>query len=382
MELRQFDPRTPAFRANPYPYYAMLRTAAPIYYWAEWGIWFVTRHDDCTALLRDNRLGNRPTGDSILFQNPPDHTRMRGLMQRAFTPRMVEKQRAQIQMITERLLDAVQDAGSMDIVTGLAYPLPVAVIAAMLGVPAADHAKFHKWSVALVNGLDLARDAQIDAQAAQATAAFEEYFAHLIAKRRANPQDDLLSALIAAQEEGEKLTTAELFFNSRLLLVAGYETTVGLISNGLYALLQHPEQLHKLQTEPQWIEPAVEELLRFDSPIQMVGRALLQDVAYKGHHFKVGDTVGLMTGAANRDPARFVDPERLDITRTPNPHMAFGAGIHYCLGAPLARLEGQIAIQTLLKRLPNLALAIDKPTYRDNYVFRGLQSLPVSFTAI
>ena len=379
MDLRQFDPRTPAFRANPYPYYAMLRSVAPIFYWSEWGIWFLTRHDDCTALARDNRFGNRPTGDSILFQNPPDHTRMRGLMQRAFTPRMVEKQRAHIQFITDQLLDGVQDAGGMDVVTDLAYPLPVTVIAAMLGVPAADHAKFHSWSVALVNSLDLKRDAQVDARAAQATAAFEEYFAHLIAKRRADPQDDLLSALIAAEAAGEKLTTSELFFNSRLLLIAGYETTVGLISNGVYALLQHPEQLHKLQTEPQHIASAVEELLRFDAPIQMVGRAALQDVEYKGHHFKDGDSIGLMTGAANRDPCRFAEPDRLDILRTPNPHMAFGSGIHYCLGAPLARLEGQIAIQTLFKRMPQLALAIDKPLYRDNYVFRGLQSLPVSF---
>lgn len=377
--MLNFDPRTPGFRANPYPVYAILRENAPIFYWAEWGMWFLSRYEDCQALLRDPRFGNFPPGTSMLFQNPPDHTRMRGLVQKAFTPRIIEKQREQIQTVTHALLDKAASGGRMDIVRDLAYPLPVAVIAAMLGVPAEDHALFHEWSVALVNTLDLSRDPAKDERGMEADLAFEAYFAELIARRRAEPGDDLLSGLIAAEEAGDKLTPRELYLNSRLLLIAGYETTVGLISNGLYALLTHPEQMALLQNDPTLIKGAIEELLRYDSPIQLVGRTAGEDVSYKGFTFKEGASISYMTGSANRDPAQFEQPDQLCITRKNVQHMAFGAGIHYCLGAPLARLEGQIAINTVLQRLPALQLEIEAPTYRDNYVFRGIESLPVSF---
>ena len=235
-----FDPRSPEFRANPYPVYEMLRTTAPIFYWEEWEMWFLTRHADCTALLRDNRLGNTPApGDSMLFQNPPDHTRLRGLVHKGFTPRMIERFRRQIQAMTDKLLDTVEEAGTMDVVTDLAYPLPVKVIAGMMGVPAEDHVKFDQWSKDLVRTLDLARDPAIDERAADAEAAFDDYFAHLFALRRSDPQDDLLSALVAVEEEGDRLSEIELQTTSRLLLIAGFETTVGLISNGTLALLRN-----------------------------------------------------------------------------------------------------------------------------------------------
>ena len=217
LDLTNFDPRSPEFRANPYPYYDFLRSTDPIFYWEEWGIWFLTRHHDCTTLLRDNRLGNNPNpGASMLFQNPPDHTRLRSLVQKAFTPRRVEQFRTRIAQMTHTLLDKVQDAGALDVVADLAYPLPVTVIAEMLGVPAADHAQFHGWSRDLVQTLDLNRDAAIDERATEATIAFEAYFNQLFAKRRAHPGDDLMTALLAAEDDGDKLSEAELHTMCRL----------------------------------------------------------------------------------------------------------------------------------------------------------------------
>ena len=328
-----FDPTDPAFRQNPYPTYAALRTQAPIAFWEERNLWLLTRWADCNAVLRDNRFGNDPVGLDMLFQNPPDHTRLRSLMQKAFTPRRIELLRDQIQTITDGLLDQVQGEREIDLISALAYPLPVAVIAALMGVPAADHTRFHEWSNALVDSLDLVQDATLAERLATAESGFRAYFDDLIRERRRNPGDDLLSALIAAEEAGDRLSGDELYFNARLLLIAGYETTVGLIGNGVLALLRNPAQ-----------------------------RKLLQEQS------------GLI---ANHDSAHLTDPERLDITRPTVQHLAFGSGIHYCLGAPLARIEGQIAIQTLLRRFPNLQLAEEAPPHRDNFVFRSLQRLPV-----
>ncbi|MEZ4860894.1 MAG: cytochrome P450 [Caldilineaceae bacterium] len=374
-----FNPASPEFRRNPYPIYAQLQRHAPILYWPEQNTWFLTRWDDCNALLRDNRFGNSPGGDSMLFQNPPDHTRLRGLVQKAFTPRMVERLRDRIQAMTDGLLDQVQVQGQMDVITDLAYPLPVAVISALLGVPAEDHKQFHAWSQALTDSLDLVHNPTLADRVDTANAAFRDYFDHLIRVRRADPRDDLLSALIAAEEAGDRLTAEELYFNSRLLLIAGYETTVGLIGNGLLALLRNRDQLELLMAQPQLLVNAVEELLRYDSPIQMVGRTVLEPVEWQGHTFALGQGIGCMTGAANHDPAHFANPGVLDLTRPNIQHLAFGSGIHYCLGAPLARLEGQIAIGTLLRRMPKLELLLETPPHRDNYVFRSLETLPVRF---
>ena len=388
----EFDPRSPAFRANPYPFYDMLRAFAPIFYWQPWGMWFLTTHEDCHALLRDDRFGHLPLSVAaappsqralwqmqtnwLLTMNPPDHTRLRGLVQKAFTPRAVAQLRATIQRLTDALIDRMAEKEQVDVIADLAYPLPVAVICEMLGVPLADQGRFHAWSAALVHSLDLTDEPAVYNRASVAAAEMTAYFDALLAERRAQPQTDILSALVAAEEAGDRLTTEELFGTCALLLVAGHETTVNLIGNGTLALLRHPDQWQRLHNEPGLIASAVEELLRYDSPVQLTSRAALTDVTYKGQRFPRGTFVTFLLGAANHDPAVFADPTRLDVGRANNRHLAFGGGIHYCLGAPLARLEGEIALGTLARRLPTLALAGGPPVYRDNVALRGLEALP------
>lgn len=388
-----FDPRDPAFRADPYPVYDLLRTAAPVLFWEPWGIWFLSRYDDCSAFLRDPRLVHgdmdawTPPAEQqalfamqrhwLLFKNPPDHTRLRRLVHTAFTPRMVERMRDQIVTTTDALLDGLEAAGGGDIVADLAFPLPVSVIAAMLGIPAADRAQFHAWSNALAHSLDLTEDPAVYARASEAASALTAYLQGIAAERRRRPGDDLLSALLAAEDEGGHLSADELYATIALLLVAGHETTVNLIGNGVLALLRHPEQLGQLRAAPELIRSAVEELLRFDSPVQATTRRAREDLIVGGQRIQAGQEVSFMLGAANHDPARFPDPHTLDLRRDPNQHLAFGGGIHYCLGAPLARMEGQIAIGRLVERMPGLALATDALLYRDNYVLRGLERLPV-----
>ena len=376
----QFDPTSPEFRTYPYPFYDQLRAFAPIFYWEPQNLWFLTRYEDCKALLSDRRLGHVPTpGNSMLFQNPPDHTRLRGLVNRAFTPRMIEQYRDRVQAITHHLLDDVQADGHMDLIAKFAYLLPVTVIAEMLGVPPADHVLFQQWSKQLVKGLDLADKTALQKAFEAAINAFNTYFSSLIAERRTAPKNDLLSALVAAEEAGDRLTESELYATCRLLLVAGHETTVNLIGNGVLALLRHEDQRQHLQNHPELIASAVEELLRYDGPIQLISRTVLEEMTFQGHTLCQGQEVGFLIGAANRDAAQFKQPNQLDLTRRNNAHLAFGHGIHYCLGAPLARLEGQIAINTLLQRMPTLRLDTETLTYQDNFVFRGLETFPVSW---
>jgi cytochrome P450 len=389
----QFDIRDPEFRADPYPFYDLLRENAPVFYWEEWGLWFLTRYDDCNNLLRDNCLGRGeltsfPDAEKALWemmskwmltQDPPDHTRLRGLVHKAFTPRIVEQMRNEIQAITDSLLDKVQADGRMDIIADLAYPLPVTVIARMFDVPEKDYALFHGWSNALARSLDYTDDPNVYIAATKAAEEFTAYLRELVAERRNHLGEDLLSALIQAKEAGDSLTEAELFATCTLLLTAGHETTINLIGNGTLALLRHPEQMARLKENPGLMKTAVEELLRYDSPVQATARVVYEEVEVGGHTLTPRQQVNFMFGAANRDPARFENPGQLDIGRQPNPHLAFGGGIHYCLGAPLARLEGQIAFATLLRRMPNLGLETDSPKYRDNFTLRGLEALPVSF---
>jgi pimeloyl-[acyl-carrier protein] synthase len=392
--LQAFDPRSPAFRANPYPYYDMLRMAAPVLYWDVWGIWFLSRYDDCSALLRDSRLGHgqmdgQPPEEQValfemqrhwmLLKNPPDHTRLRGLVHKAFTPRIVEQMRSRVQDITDGLIDRVAAAGQADLIADLAYPLPVTVIAELLGIPREDHQEFHGWSDSLARSLDLTDDPEVYNRASQAAATLTEYLREIIAQRRREPREDLLSALIQAEEGGGRLTQDELYATVALLLLAGHETTINLIGNGVLALLRNPEQLNRLRENPALIRPAIEELLRYDGPVQMTSRIALEDVEVRGETISAGQSVAFLLGAANHDPERFAAPQQLDIGRDPNQHLGFANGIHYCLGAPLARLEGQIAISTLLARMPELALVTDAPEYRDNFVLRGLRELPVTF---
>jgi cytochrome P450 len=315
----------------------------------------------------------------MLTQDPPDHTRLRGLVHKAFTPRIVEQMRNEIQAITDSLLDKVQADGRMDIIADLAYPLPVTVIARMFDVPEKDYALFHGWSNALARSLDYTDDPNVYIAATKAAEEFTAYLRELVAERRNHLGEDLLSALIQAKEAGDSLTEAELFATCTLLLTAGHETTINLIGNGTLALLRHPEQMARLKENPGLMKTAVEELLRYDSPVQATARVVYEEVEVGGHTLTPRQQVNFMFGAANRDPARFENPGQLDIGRQPNPHLAFGGGIHYCLGAPLARLEGQIAFATLLRRMPNLGLETDSPKYRDNFTLRGLEALPVSF---
>lgn len=388
----EFDPRAPEFRADPYPFYDMLRGFAPIFYWEPWGLYFLSSHEDCQALLRDDRLGHMFVGDAppqqqalwnmqrnwLLVMNPPDHTRLRSLVHKGFTPRTVAQLRDTIQRITDELIDRIEDKSETDLIADLAYPLPVTVICEMLGVPPADQVQFHGWSAAIVQSLDLVEEEAIYNQASVAAAELTEYLDGLLEDRRSRPRQDLISALVAVEEAGDRLTRDELFGTCALLLMAGHETTVNLIGNGLFALLRHPDQWRRLQTEPAVITTAVEELLRYDSPVQFTSRVVLERVEYKDHVFEPGSAIGFLLGAANRDPQQFTKPSHLDLGRDPNKHLAFGGGIHYCLGAPLARLEGEIAFATIARRLPGLTLVSDNLPYRDNYTLRGLERLPLS----
>jgi len=395
-----FNPFDPAFRADPYPIFRRMREEEPVHQ-SPFGMLVLSRYDDCVAMLRDHRsssdgqnsddfkeawqrgdvdadamlMSTRP----FLFMDPPDHTRLRGLVNKAFTPRVVEQLRPRIQQIVDECIAAAATKGEMDVIADLAYPLPVRIICEMLGVPPADHETFQGWSRDLASGLDpdFAVPQQVIDQRAGAADAFAEYFVHLVEQHREHPSDDLLSALIAAEDEGEKLTENELLATSILLLVAGHETTVNLIGNGALALLRHPGELQRLRDDPSLIRSAVEELLRYDPPVQLTARTALEDIVLGDATIPKGKLAVLLIGAANRDPKQFPDPERLDIGREDNRHIAFGLGIHFCLGAPLARVEGQIAIQAL-SQLRGLELA-GEPVYKTNITLRGLATLPVRF---
>jgi cytochrome P450 len=385
-----YNPFVPEVRLDPYPLYRRLRVSEPVQ-WNEFvQIWTLTRYADITAVLRDNRLSadrarsdrfRRPPGreiyQSMLTLDPPDHTRLRNLVNKAFTSATVNRLRPRIQAVVDAILDRAAERGSMDVISELAYPLPVTVIAELLGVPAEDHDVFKGWSATLAANLDPIRAGELREDAFEARDALAEYLGGVIERRRRDAGDDLISALLVAEEQGDILSRRELLVMCNLLLVAGHETTVNLIGNGLRALLTHPDQLERLRQDPALIESTVEELVRFDGPVQLTGRVVLEDSIVAGVEMKAGNFVMLLLGAANRDPEQFPDPDRLDIGRHPNQHLGFGRGIHFCLGAPLARLEGQIVFATLVRRFPGLRLDGD-PVQRDTVTLRGLKSLPVA----
>ena len=391
-----FNPMDPGFVADPYPTYRWLRAEDPVHH-SPLGFWVLTRYQDVVAALRDPRLIKEPLaaavaarlgrpvpalGLSMLDRDPPDHTRLRSLVSKAFTPRVVETLRPRIQQFVEGLLARVADNHTMDLIAEFAYPIPVNVSSEMLGVPDDDHEQFKGWSLDIARGLDsvlLPPDSEVSRRSLAARHALADYFRALIARRRAQPRDDMLSGLIAAEEAGDKLNEEELLATCILLLVAGHETTVNLIGNGVLALLRHPDQLRRVRENPALIPTAVEELLRFDSPVQRTARIPSEDIVIDGRKVAAGEMVMPFTGAANRDPAQFAEPDRLDLTRSDNRHVAFGAGMHFCLGAPLARVEGQIAIHNLVQRFPKLSLAAAPPRFRESLTLRGLQSLPVTF---
>ena len=386
---------SPAFREDPYPYYERFRGPTPLLRVGE-TIWFALGHADVTTMLRHPNLAtdeshaateaeraaedpNRPR--SLLFMDPPDHTRLRGLVARAFTPRRIDELRATTQAIATELVDAIAAmAGPVDLVQAFAYPLPVRVICALLGVPPEDEAMFTDWSRGIARSVDpsVLRTPAIEATIEDARANLRRYLGDLLAARRRQPGDDLLSALAAVDVEGDRITPREVVGLAQLLLVAGHETTVNLIGNGTLALLRNPEQLALLRRSPELVGPAVDEFLRFDGPVQITQRVVTQDMTVVGCPVKRGDEIMLVLGAANRDPAAFPDPHKLDVTRDARRHVGFGGGIHHCLGAALARMEGQIAFATLLDRFPRLELA-GTPERRPTFTLRGLETLPVAF---
>lgn len=392
-----YNPLLPEVIENPYPLYHRLRAEDPVHL-TPIGVWVVSRYDDVAFVLRDARFGRAgfeamyrerfgvdPTQPgfalSMLHKDPPDHTRLRGLVNTAFTPRMVERLRPRIQAIVDGLLDRAADRGGLELIEDLAYPLPVQVICEMLGVPVADQDRFRGWSADIARSLDVGTlnpDPVLIARSNVARRELAEYFRGLIAARRRRPQEDLMTALIAAEAQGDVLSEAELLATVILLFIAGHETTVNLIGNGVHALLRWPAELERLRREPALIESAVEECLRYDGPVQRTARDAREDVVLDGRTIGKGQIVVALLGAANRDPAHFPDPDRLDVGRRDNRHLAFGWGIHFCLGAPLARLEGQIAIGTLVRRFPRLALAKDTLEWRETSVLRGLRALPLT----
>jgi cytochrome P450 len=391
-----FNPFDPAFNADPYPFYHRLRAEEPVHR-HPMGFFVLTRYDDVAMILKDPRFGKGGyekllaarfggQGDepgiasSMLFKDPPDHTRLRTLVSKAFTPRVVEAMRPHIQELVDRLLDAVDGRGSMDVIADLAYPLPVTVISEMLGVPRDSGDTIKRWSLDIARSLDaiaMPVDQEVIERGNAARRALTDYFRGLVAERRRRPGRDLLSELIAVEEQGDRLTERELLATCILLYVAGHETTVNLIGNGTLALLRHPDQRRRLAADPSLIASAVEELLRYDGPVQRTGRLADADVKVGGVEIPKGSLVLGLVGAANRDPAHFPDPDRLDLGRADNRHLAFGWGIHFCLGAPLARVEGQLALGTLVRRFPKLALATPTVEWRPSATLRGLKSLPV-----
>jgi len=385
---------SPAFREDPYLHYERFRGPDPLLRVAD-TIWFALGHADVTALLRHpgmstdeshatTEIGQSGPGavksQSLLFMDPPDHTRLRNLVARAFTPRRIEGLRAATEAITAELLDAMgSDGGPVDLIQAFAYPLPVRVICNLLGIPEADEAVFTGWSRGIARSLDptVLRSPAIDAAIEQARSELRAYLGELLEARRKNPGDDLLSGLALVEADGDRISSGEVLSLAVLLLVAGHETTVNLIGNGVLALLRAPEQLALLQRSPDLVGAAVDELLRFDGPVQITQRIATEDMEVVGCQVRRGDEILLVLGAANRDPAVFAEPYRLDVTRDARRHVGFGGGIHHCLGAVLARMETQIALAALLDRFGRIELA-GTPVRRPTFTLRGLESLPVT----
>jgi cytochrome P450 len=397
----EFNPFDPRLRTDPYSVYRALREEAPIYWSELMQLWVLTRYDDVLAVLRDHgrfssertrarnpmvqqmeayRMASGPLGTAptMLSLDPPSHTRMRNLVNKAFTPRVVERSRPRIQAIAEELLDGLPDPRNLDVVSDLAVPLPVIVIEEVLGIPRSDRERFKAWSSDIAGSLGgpFQRADAIERSVRSANE-IAGYFRDQISLRRGQPREDLLSALCAAQEHGDLLSEDELIATCILLLVAGNETTTNLIGNGMLALLRNPDQRRRLQKDPSLIDTSVEEMLRYEGPAQMTSRIVLQNAEFASHHFEEGQVVLALLGAANRDPHQFPDPDRFDVCRRPNRHLAFGLGIHYCVGAPLALAEAQVAFETLLRRLPEPEPAFEEPDWGQSFILRGLKSLPV-----
>ncbi|MFI5532444.1 cytochrome P450 [Kitasatospora sp. NPDC051853] len=396
-----YDPWSPEFVAHPYEAYARLRTEAPVVFHEPSGQWLVSRYADVNALLRDRRLGRtythrfthaefgRPEPDpaheafhtlnehGLLDLEGADHARIRRLVSKAFTPRMVAGLRPTVEKLAGELVDGLLRDGGGDLIATVAEPLPVAVIAEMLGFPAEDRHLLRPWSADITAMFELNPSDETARRAVTASTEFSEYLRGLIRARRAEPGEDLISALVAAADDGDALTEQEMVSTCVLLLNAGHEATVNTTGNGWWALFRNEAELARLRAEPEALLPsAVEELMRWDTPLQMFERWVLDEIELGGVTIPSGAEIALLFGSANRDPERFPDPDRLDLGRTDNAHITFGAGIHFCLGAPLARLELTESYGALLRRAPGLRL-VSEPHWRPGYVIRGLEELLV-----
>lgn len=365
--------------------------------------WFCTRYTDVREALRNPQLSSenlpavlgklpaeirqaldqenpllKQARTIMIARDDPDHARLRSLVNKAFTPRMIERQRPQITRLAHDLLDKMEQQEQPDFVRDFAAPLPIMVIAAMIGILYDDLEQIKQWSDIGADFLGRTADLNILLQMAVAANEFNAYLHPHIEKRRQQPEEDLLSAFILAEAQGDKLTEDETIANVFLLLAAGNETTTNLLGNGLWTLLKHPDQLARLQKHPEMIETAVEEIVRFESPAQLTGRIAKTAVEVAGQRIEAGQNVTLILGAANRDPAQFADPDSLDVGRQDNRHIGFGLGAHYCLGAPLARLEAQVTLPILLARYPRIQLVNEQARWRKNPLFLGLESLPIT----
>ncbi len=393
----QLSPRDFEFFQNPYPVYEEIRRVAPVFYWEDYGFWCFLDHADVSSLLRDRRFGRqvlhlasseelgwpKPSPrlepfyeierHSLLELEPPDHTRLRGLVNRAFVSRQVEQLTAGIAKLCHEMIDGFVHRGEADLMASFATAIPVAVIADLIGAPREETGRMLSWSHAMVAMYQFGVTPDAEDAAALASREFANFVRDLIAERRRRPRADLISALVAAETDGGRLTVDEMTTTIILLLNAGHEATVHSLGNAIKLLLEH-------HSAPRDDDVCVDELLRFDPPLHLFTRYALRDLEIAGLNLRLGDRIGLLLGAANRDPAAFSGADRLDLDRTRNPHVAFGAGIHFCIGAPLARLEMRVALPILFERLPGLRL-LDRPSYKDVFHFRGLESLAVAWSS-
>lgn len=397
----QFGLMLPATIQNPYPVWHTLQQDDPVHFSEGWNAWLLTRYEDAVSGFKDRRLSaNRSAGYAAklpepvreqlkpllsnlskwtLLLDPPAHTRLRTLIGKAFVPRAIEAMRPRIATLVAELLAGLEEKGTIDVIADLAQPLPTIVIGDMLGMPAKDWAKLKGWSDALAAFMGASQmTPAIVGGALKSVVEMEDYMRGVIADHRARPRNDLMTLLLRAEDSGQMLDEQELLASCVSLLFGGHETTTNLIGNGVLALLQNPAQLGRLRAEPELIGSAVEEILRYDSPVQRMGRVVAEEVTIREKTLKVGDRVFMVMGAANRDPSQFEQPDALDIGRTDNRHLSLGLGIHFCIGAALGRLEAQLAISELVRRAPKLALGDAPLAWMENLTIRGVKALPVA----
>jgi cytochrome P450 len=390
-----YNPLSPEVQDDPYPYYAELRDKAPVAWIDSMQGWAVSRYADVDFILRNPRLFSSaswntaasgdlvvvPEAPGLLSLDPPDHTRMRKLANKGFTPRLIRAMEPRVRAITQDLLKSLTGQAEADLVSALSVPLPIIVIAEMLGIELERQADFKRWSDDVVRSLNRPTDEAVRAEIRQSITEFRTYLGNMINKRRTEPGDDLITAFVQAEEEHQVLSSIEILGLTVLLLAAGNETTTNLIGNAVLALLNHPDELAKVRAERASVSALVEEVLRYDSPVQVVFRQATQDVELEGGKLPAGATVLLLLGAANRDGRRFPEPDRFDVERNPQDHVGFGYGIHYCLGAPLARLEGRIALEALLFDCPPFTRVLARAPRIAAFLVRGPQTLPLRFAA-